>query len=59
MLSDEFIIEAPAGASRMLNVWMGFWLPERDTRLAILNPDRVHTDGHDRVLVGQLIIGGP
>ena len=58
VLVDEFTIEAPVGATRLLNVWMGFWQPERDTRLPVLNPERVRTDGHDRVLIGQVPLVG-
>ena len=54
ILVDEFTVEAPVGSTRLLNIWMGFWQPERDVRLPVVNPERVRTDGHDRVLIGQL-----
>jgi hypothetical protein len=54
LLVDEFNLEVPPGATRMINVWMGFWEASRDVRLPVTNPDRVRTDGHDRVLIGQI-----
>lgn len=57
LLTDEFTIEAPAGVTQLLNVWVGFWNPVEDKRLRITNAQRVRSDGNDRLLVAQMPVG--
>jgi hypothetical protein len=52
---DEFALTIPAEAGvRAVNVWLGFWHPETDSRLELRNPEVVRNDGSNRVLLAQL-----
>ena len=54
VVEDTFTIGLPAGSKqRALDLWIGFWLPRTDGRLAVKNSDAVRTDS-DRVLLARL-----
>jgi hypothetical protein len=54
-VKDEFIVGVPAGTSaRTINLWMGFWEPRTDGRLALKNPQAVRNDGRNRILLMQV-----
>jgi hypothetical protein len=56
-IEDAFAIGIPAGTSqRAVDLWVGFWLPRTDGRLPVKNPDAVHTDNNDRVLLAHLLV---
>jgi hypothetical protein len=57
-IKDEFSFHVPAGSNLQgLNVWIGFWEPQGDSRLPLRNTDSVRNDGRNRVLLAQLPVG--
>lgn len=56
-VKDEFSLYVPPGIqARSLNLYMGFWDPKTDARLALKNTDQVRSDGNNRILVTQVPI---
>lgn len=56
-IKDDFGLYVPPGVPvRGFILWAGFWDPKTDARMKVMNPEQVRTDGHDRVLVGQVQI---
>ncbi len=54
-VKDEFTIFVPSGGSlRALNLFIGFWEPKTDSRLRLMNPEKVRNDGNNRILLAQL-----
>lgn len=54
-VKDEFQVYLPPGAqSRAVNILMGLWDPNSDTRLKLMNPAQVKNDGRDRMLLVQV-----
>jgi hypothetical protein len=54
-VKDEFSLQLPASwVASKVNVWVGFWEPQSDTRLPLRNPARVTNDGANRVLLAEL-----
>ena len=42
------------GESSAATIWLGFWSPERDERLPIVNAAQLKTDGHDRLALADI-----
>lgn len=54
-IRDEFQFVVPRGATaRGIAIFTGFWDPDADARLPIVNSDQVRTDGKGRLLVATL-----
>jgi hypothetical protein len=53
---DTFTIAVPANVANLrgVNVWLGFWHAATDTRLPLKNPERVRSDGRNRILLATL-----
>lgn len=52
---DEFSLYVPPGMNvRGLNVYLGLWDPKTDGRMKLKNPDKVRSDGNNRILVAQI-----
>ena len=57
---DEFDIPIPPNMPvRGLTLILGFWDPKTDARLPITNPDKVRTDGNNRLIVGAFPVVQP
>lgn len=57
-VKDEFSVYVPpATSARGLNLLIGFWDPKTDERLPLRNPDKVRSDGNNRILLAQIPIG--
>ncbi|MFH1809509.1 MAG: hypothetical protein ABIJ09_12240 [Pseudomonadota bacterium] len=58
IVADTYVkyipLDAPSGR---YDVWIGFYIG--DSRLKLKNPDKVTTDGSNRVKVGQFTVGSP
>ena len=58
-VKDEFNLYVPPGMPvRGLNLYLGFWDPKTDARLKLSNPDKVKSDGSNRILIAQIPVGG-
>jgi hypothetical protein len=54
VVEDTFTVGVPVGTKqRMMDLWIGFWLPRTDGRLPVKNTDTIRTDA-DRVLLARL-----
>lgn len=54
VVQDVFDIPIPVGMPvRGLSLVLGFWDPKSDTRLTIVNKDKVPNDGRDRLFVAK------
>lgn len=54
-VKDEFMVYVPAGVPlRALNVWIGMWEPDSDSRMQLKNPEAVRNDGNSRILLVQV-----
>lgn len=59
-VKDEFNLYLPPGAAaRAVNLWLGFWEPRTDARLALKNPEAVRNDGRNRILLAQVPVAQP
>lgn len=59
-VQDEFEIDVPAsGVRRGLNIWMGLWHAQTDTRMKLTNPQQVRNDGNNRILLATLPMALP
>ena len=57
-VKDEFSLYVPPGMPvRGLSLYLGFWDPKTDSRMKLTNPDRVKSDGNNRILIAQIPIG--
>lgn len=55
VVRDDFTLTLPAGsATRAVSVYVGLWNPATDQRLTVTNPDKVATDGNNRVMLVTL-----
>lgn len=58
-VKDEFSIYVPPGMPvRGLNLFIGLWEPKTDQRLKLKNPDKVRSDGNNRILIAQIPVQG-
>jgi hypothetical protein len=54
-IRDEFQLLVPAGVPlRAINLYVGLWQPQSDSRLQVTNADKVRTDGQNRVMLAQV-----
>ncbi len=54
-VKDDFQVYIPPGSgARGINIYFGFWHPETDSRLKLLNPNDVRNDGSNRILLAQV-----
>ncbi|WP_224366775.1 hypothetical protein [Hyalangium versicolor] len=54
-VKDEFSFYLPSGSPvRGVNLWIGLWEPNTDTRLPLKNPQAVRNDGNNRILLAQV-----
>lgn len=56
-IKDEFSVYVPPMAGRGLNLYLGFWDPKTDARLKLSNPEKVRSDGNNRILIAQVPVG--
>ena len=55
-IEDTFAVGVPPGSGqRALDLWVGFWLPRSEARLAVKNPEAVRAD-NGRVLLAHLLV---
>jgi hypothetical protein len=60
VVQDVFDIPIPAGMPvRGLSLVLGFWDPQSDQRLPIVNKDQVPNDGRDRLFVAKFPVTQP
>lgn len=60
VVQDVFDIPIPAGMPvRGLSLVLGFWDPQSDQRLPIVNKDQVPNDGRDRLFVAKFPVTAP
>ncbi len=54
-VKDDFQVYVPPGSgARGINIYMGMWHPETDSRMKIMNPEAVRNDGSNRMLLAQV-----
>lgn len=57
-VQDTFEVLIPTTPGlRSINLWLGFWHRETDTRLPLKNPEKVRNDGKSRILVATIPVG--
>lgn len=57
-VQDTFEVLVPTTPGvRGVNLWLGFWHRETDSRMQLKNPDKVRNDGKNRILVATIPVG--